>query len=103
MDGVRKIDQYNAMKVDKYKGKYSVVLGNEKEDRFFIDWRFLSQWDSEKGEGVVRVKEDGSCYRLPTAIVLGNSEEEVKATLTWIFEEVQKLGAPPLDDKDVPF
>jgi hypothetical protein len=99
MDGVRTIDKYNVIKVDKYKGKFSVVLGNEKENRFYADWRR----DEEKRKGVVRVKEDGSCCRLPTAIVLGNSEEEVKATLSWIYEEVQKMNTPPLENENVPF
>jgi hypothetical protein len=103
MNGVRAINRYNAIKVDKYKGKFSIVLGNEKENSFYADWRILSQWDPEKGEGVIRVKEDGSYYRLPTAIVLGESGEEVKATLAWIYEEVQKMGAPPLEDENVPF
>ena len=103
MDGVRTIDKYNVIKVDKYKGKFSVVLGNEKENRFYADWRILSQWDEEKREGVVRVREDGSYYRLPTAIVLGNSEEEVKATLSWIYEEVQKMNASLPENENVPF
>jgi hypothetical protein len=103
MDGVRPINKYNAIMVDKYKGKYSIVLGNEKENKFYTDWRILSQWDEEKREGVVRTKEDGSYYRLPTAIVLGESEEEVKATLSWIYKEVQEMNVPPLEDKDVPF
>jgi hypothetical protein len=104
MEGVRRIDQYNSVKVEKYNDHYNLVLGNENEDKFYPDWRFLSQWDKEKRQGVVRLRDDGSSYCLPTSIVLGDSEKEVKATLTWIYEEIQKMNVPlPKGSEDVPF
>jgi hypothetical protein len=111
----RKVNDYNAFKLNEYQGTFEIVSGNDNDGKFWMAWAIASEYDSSVGHGVPVKKEDGSYRNLPIKIVLGNKEEAIE-NLRWLLEQLEGCdseespppepgpgsGEPPPND-DVPF
>lgn len=106
----RVVNQYNAFKLNKYRGTFEIVSGNDNEGKFWMAWAIASEYDSDVGHGVPVTKDDGSYRNVPIKVVLGNREDAI-ANLEWLLAQLEGHDAKepvppesePLSSDDVPF
>lgn len=102
------VDQYNALKLNKYQEIYEIVTGNVDENgKFWMNWAIASEYDSSVGHGVPVKKDDDSYRNLPIKIVLGDKEQAIE-NLKWLLSELTGTDSPeglsePASENDVPF
>jgi hypothetical protein len=107
----RVVNQYNAFKLNEYRGTFEVVSGNENEGKFWMDWAIASEYDSEAGGGIPAKKDDGSYRNVPVKVVLGDRDEAIE-NLKWLLAQLEQKSDPgepappesePSPNDDVPF
>ena len=96
----RKVDTYNAMKLNEYNGTFEIISGNESDDgTFYPTWAIVSEYSEEAGGGVPKKKDSGKFMVLPVKVVLGERKQAI-ANLNWLLTQ---LEAPTVTEKEVPF
>ena len=99
----RKVDTYNAMKLNEYNDTFEIISGNESDDgTFYPTWAIVSEYSEEAGGGIPKKKDNGKFMVLPVKVVLGEREQAI-ANLNWLLTQ---LEAPTVTEKssgEVPF
>ena len=90
---VIKINTYDSIKLDEYKGKYSLcAVDNGQNETFYLKWCFLSKW--ENGAAVPGDR------KMPMKIVLGDNKEQAISTLEILLAELQGKSDSSEDQQD---
>jgi accessory colonization factor AcfC len=103
----RKVNDYNAFKLNEYQGTFEIVSGNDNDGKFWMNWAIASEYDSDAGHSVPVKKDNGSYRNVPVKVVLGNREQAVE-NLKWLLGQLEghDLDEPlpePSPNDDVPF
>lgn len=110
-----KVDQYNAFKLNEYRGTYEIVGGNDSNGTFYPAWTIASIYDANINSSVPVKKDDGKYRNVPIKIVLGAKEHAIQ-NLKWLLKQLTETDNPeespeslpdessePLPEDDVPF
>jgi hypothetical protein len=99
----KKVDKYNAFRLNEYNGIFEIVSGNEGEDgKFYTNWVIASKYDSDVGGGVPVKKDTGTYRNLPVKVVLGDRATTIDS-LGWLLNQIEEYDAKNEPDDDVPF
>ena len=99
----RKVDTYNAMKLNEYNGTFEIISGNESDDGiFYPTWAIVSEYSEEAGSGIPKKKAGGKFMVLPVKVVLGSREEAI-ANLNWLLTRLEAPAVTGKTEDDVPF
>ena len=84
-----KVDQYNQVRSDKYKDRYSILLGSSgQNDVVYPKYCAPQVW--KDGKKLVLTK-DGQTVFIPLSISLGNDKAKALEILKALINQVEKL------------
>ena len=105
----KKVDEYNAFKLNEYNDIFEIVGGSSDGDKFYMTWTIVTEYDKENNASVPAKKEDGKYRYLPNKIILGTRTEAID-NLRWLLSQldgdINETGEPSATDTskdDVPF
>lgn len=105
----KKVDEYNAFKLNEYNDIFEIVGGSTDEGKFYMTWTIITEYDKENNTSVPAKKEDGKYRYLPNKIVLGTRTEAID-NLRWLLSQLddnindsETDEVPVTSENDVPF
>jgi len=90
------LGKYDRVRVNRYKGKYSIQMGNQGKEKAFVTWTNPLSYDAEAGGSVPAVKQDGSPLLVPLQIPLGEDAITAGNTIKALYTQILEAD----DDKD---
>ena len=82
------IDTYNSVRIDEYKGKYSIQQGQRGEQVTYARWCCPQKWTN--GDKTI-MKKNGEPVFVPWSISLGTDKEQAIKTLQALCYALEKL------------
>lgn len=70
-----KVNQWDAIRVSEYKGKYSIQQGRRGEKKVFASWVIPTRYDKEAGSSTAALKDNGDYLNVPLQVPSGEGVE----------------------------
>lgn len=95
------VDEYNAFKLNEYRGTYEIVGGNDSNGTFYPAWTIASIYDANINSSVPVKKDDGKYRNVPVKIILGTKEQAIQ-NLKWLLKQLTGTDSSDESSESLP-